>query len=308
MLARIAIRLYFRVRAWRIALPDLRGPALTDSPPAPNAPPLSSALFVGPPSPPPPYLLPSSLPAQASRSGLLQLDGLAATQLAERFGTPLVVYSEAALRERAQMFLRAVPEALVVFGTKAFPNVAVMRLLAEEGIGADVSTLGELAFARAGRHQGRAARRARQQQVRRGAARRRRGRCTRRPRRARRACARGSRRCAASARARDARRRGRDPRGDPYRRTAAPSSGSTQTMRSRRSRRTRGGLELRRAARPRRLAARGRPGAPARGRGCSRSSRHAAEPSSTGCPSPSTSAAAWGSDTSRRSRSRRSRS
>ena len=81
-------------------------------------------------------------------AGVLQLDGLAATQLAERFGTPLVVYSDAALRERARMFRRAVPEALVVYGTKAFPNVAVMRLLAEEGIGADVSTLGELAFAR----------------------------------------------------------------------------------------------------------------------------------------------------------------
>ncbi len=46
------------------------------------------------------------------------------------------------------MFQRAVPEALVVYGTKAFPNVALMRLLAEEGLGADVSTLGELAFAR----------------------------------------------------------------------------------------------------------------------------------------------------------------
>src|SRR5918995_164596 len=80
--------------------------------------------------------------------GVLELDGLAATELAERFGTPLVVYSEAALRERARMFQRAVPDALVVYGTKAFPNVALMRLLGEEGIGADVSTLGELAFAR----------------------------------------------------------------------------------------------------------------------------------------------------------------
>ena len=80
--------------------------------------------------------------------GVLELDGVAATELAERFGTPLVVYSEAALRERARMFQRAVPDALVVYGTKAFPNVALMRLLGEEGIGADVSTLGELAFAR----------------------------------------------------------------------------------------------------------------------------------------------------------------
>ena len=81
-------------------------------------------------------------------AGVLELDGVPATDLAERFGTPLVVYSEQALRERARLFQRAVPDALVVYGTKAFPNVALMRLLAEEGLGADVSTLGELAFAR----------------------------------------------------------------------------------------------------------------------------------------------------------------
>ena len=82
------------------------------------------------------------------QGGVLQLDGVDAPQLAERFGTPLVVYSEAALRERARMFRGAAPDALVVYGTKAFANVALMRLLAEEGLGADVSTLGELAFAR----------------------------------------------------------------------------------------------------------------------------------------------------------------
>ncbi len=88
-------------------------------------------------------------PAGATISdGSLTLDGLSANELAERFGTPLVVYSEAALRERARMFRRAVPDALIAYGTKAFPNVALMRLLAEEGLGADVSTLGELAFAR----------------------------------------------------------------------------------------------------------------------------------------------------------------
>ena len=81
-------------------------------------------------------------------AGVLELEGLAVMELAERFGTPLVVYSEPALRQRARLFQRAVPEALVVYGTKAFPNVALMRLLAEEGVGADVSTLGELAFAR----------------------------------------------------------------------------------------------------------------------------------------------------------------
>ena len=81
-------------------------------------------------------------------AGVLELDEMPVTDLAAEFGTPLVVYAEDSLRERARMFQRAVPEALVVYGTKAFPNVALMRLLAEEGLGADVSTLGELAFAR----------------------------------------------------------------------------------------------------------------------------------------------------------------
>jgi len=81
--------------------------------------------------------------------GELQVGGLAASALAERFGTPLVVYCEQSLRGRAQLFARAAPGALVVYGTKAFANVALLKLLADEGIGADVSTLGELAFARA---------------------------------------------------------------------------------------------------------------------------------------------------------------
>jgi diaminopimelate decarboxylase len=39
------------------------------------------------------------------------------------------------------------PDALVVYGTKAFANVALLRLFASEALGADVSTLGELEFA-----------------------------------------------------------------------------------------------------------------------------------------------------------------
>src|SRR5829696_2562188 len=79
--------------------------------------------------------------------GILEVGGMPVTELAERFGTPLVVYVEDALRERVRLFRQAAPKARIVYGTKAFPNVALMRLLAEEGIGADVSTLGELAFA-----------------------------------------------------------------------------------------------------------------------------------------------------------------
>jgi diaminopimelate decarboxylase len=83
-------------------------------------------------------------------SGELQLGGLSAAELAERFGTPLVVYCEETLRAQARAVTAAVGEdGRVFYGTKAFPNVAVLRLLLEEGIGADVASAGELAFARA---------------------------------------------------------------------------------------------------------------------------------------------------------------
>jgi diaminopimelate decarboxylase len=82
-------------------------------------------------------------------NGELSLGGMRAAHLAERFGTPLVLYCERTIRTRAREIRHAVPEAQVLYGSKAFPNVAVLRLLAEEGVGADVSTLGELAFARA---------------------------------------------------------------------------------------------------------------------------------------------------------------
>jgi diaminopimelate decarboxylase len=79
--------------------------------------------------------------------GELVLGGVRAGELAREFGTPVVVYDEQTLRAQARAYLEASPGALVVYGTKAFPNVAVLRLLAEEGLGADVSTVGELEYA-----------------------------------------------------------------------------------------------------------------------------------------------------------------
>jgi diaminopimelate decarboxylase len=81
--------------------------------------------------------------------GILSIGGVAAPELARELGTPLVVYDEATLRARARAYREAAPDAFVAYGTKAFPNVEVLRILAEEGLGADVSTLGELRFAQA---------------------------------------------------------------------------------------------------------------------------------------------------------------
>jgi diaminopimelate decarboxylase len=89
------------------------------------------------------------LPDGAAVAGAdLVLGGVPAAELARSFGTPLVVYDEATLRAQARAYHAAAPGALIVYGTKAFPSVAVLRLLGEEGLGADVSTVGELEFAR----------------------------------------------------------------------------------------------------------------------------------------------------------------
>ena len=87
-------------------------------------------------------------PATAEvEDGELHIGGAPAVQLADEFGTPLVVYCERTLVEAARAYRRAARDALVAYSVKAFPNVAVLRLLAGEGLGADVSTLGELEFA-----------------------------------------------------------------------------------------------------------------------------------------------------------------
>jgi diaminopimelate decarboxylase len=83
----------------------------------------------------------------AIEGGELVIGGVATSTLADEYGTPLVVYCEETVRARARAYTQAAPEALVVYGTKAFPNVALMRLCAGEGLGADVSTLGELELA-----------------------------------------------------------------------------------------------------------------------------------------------------------------
>jgi diaminopimelate decarboxylase len=85
--------------------------------------------------------------AAVDDDGELVIGGVGTSALAREFGTPLVVYCRDTVLARARAYARVDPEALVVYGTKAFANVAMLRLLAAEGLGADVSTLGELEFA-----------------------------------------------------------------------------------------------------------------------------------------------------------------
>jgi diaminopimelate decarboxylase len=89
------------------------------------------------------------LPASAAvDDGELGVGGISASALAQEFGTPLVVYCEQTMLDQARAYRDAAPEARVLYSVKAFQNLALLRLFAGVGLGADVSTLGELTFAR----------------------------------------------------------------------------------------------------------------------------------------------------------------
>jgi diaminopimelate decarboxylase len=94
----------------------------------------------------------SVLPESAAVvDGRLAVGGVPLGDLAARHGTPLYVYDEVTLRTRARAYrdgLRAYPGAArAAFACKAQVTVAVLRVLVEEGLGMDVASEGELAFA-----------------------------------------------------------------------------------------------------------------------------------------------------------------
>ncbi|MCW3010696.1 MAG: diaminopimelate decarboxylase [Solirubrobacterales bacterium] len=83
--------------------------------------------------------------------GRLRLGGCDALELAAEFGTPAYVVSEDDLRARARAFKAAfaahTDDFLVHFASKAFGCTAVARVMAEEGLGCDVASGGELTMA-----------------------------------------------------------------------------------------------------------------------------------------------------------------
>ena len=77
---------------------------------------------------------------------MLHCDQVPLASLAERFGTPLYVYSASTIRERMRAFERAfrkVPHT-VCYSVKANSNLSILRLLARMGCGFDVVSGGEL--------------------------------------------------------------------------------------------------------------------------------------------------------------------
>jgi len=91
---------------------------------------------------------------QQSRRGLLRTKGplvlqcedIPLTKLAEKFGTPLYVYSRETISERHSAFERAFRELphTICYSVKANSNLSILRLLARKGCGFDVVSGGEL--------------------------------------------------------------------------------------------------------------------------------------------------------------------
>jgi diaminopimelate decarboxylase len=91
------------------------------------------------------------LGSRLSERGRLEVGGCDVIELAAEFGTPAYVVAEDDLRARAQTFLAAVGsrhgDFSVLFASKACPATPIMRVLAEEGLGCDVASAGELHLA-----------------------------------------------------------------------------------------------------------------------------------------------------------------
>jgi diaminopimelate decarboxylase len=78
-------------------------------------------------------------------SGQLRAEDVPLARIAREVGTPVYVYSAATLRRHAGVFREAFSEDTVTaFSVKALSNLHVLRLLAGEGLGADVVSAGEL--------------------------------------------------------------------------------------------------------------------------------------------------------------------
>ncbi len=85
--------------------------------------------------------------AHRGADGVLTVGGVDVETLAEEYGTPAYLLDEDDFRDRCRAYQTAFQGADVYYAGKAFLCKAVVRILAEEGLGLDVCTGGELAVA-----------------------------------------------------------------------------------------------------------------------------------------------------------------
>ncbi|TMC68902.1 MAG: diaminopimelate decarboxylase, partial [Chloroflexi bacterium] len=85
---------------------------------------------------------------RVNAAGHMEVGGCDLVELAHQHGTPLYVYDEATVRQRAAEYIAAMGSAgQVLYSAKAFASPQFLRLVAEEGLGLDVVSAGELDLA-----------------------------------------------------------------------------------------------------------------------------------------------------------------
>ena len=85
---------------------------------------------------------------RVNAAGHMEVGGCDLVDLAHRHGTPLYVYDEATVRQRASEYVAAMGGAgQVLYSAKAFASPQFLRVVAEEGLGLDVVSAGELYLA-----------------------------------------------------------------------------------------------------------------------------------------------------------------
>jgi diaminopimelate decarboxylase len=85
-------------------------------------------------------------PDIVERDGELFIEGIAAVELARRFGTPLYVYSSAAIARSLASYQRVLAgrDHLLCYAIKANSTLAILQLFAARGCGFDIVSGGEL--------------------------------------------------------------------------------------------------------------------------------------------------------------------
>ncbi len=83
-----------------------------------------------------------------ARSNHLFIEDVDCFTLAKQLGTPLYVTSENRLRGNIRAYHHAFPDADKYFAVKANGNLTLLRIAAQEGLGADVFSAGELSVVR----------------------------------------------------------------------------------------------------------------------------------------------------------------
>ena len=80
------------------------------------------------------------------KNNLLMAEDVAVNEIAERFGTPLYIYSRATLERHWHAFDKAFGEHphLICFAVKSNPNIAILQVMTQLGSGFDIVSQGEL--------------------------------------------------------------------------------------------------------------------------------------------------------------------